>query len=196
MLNYFSNLEAKEQITLIGIVATTILSSLTLIITLKNNRKLRYINSITNERLESMSNLKLNVSELISILKDYLNKSNNEINFKDTYKLKLRIEFQLNSERNNEKYIINKMKNIFLILEYKNRLNYNISIKNMIEELEKLGLNMHSYPGDYLSNNSLTIETDKKYLDRLIRIEVNLLEEFLKQHIKKEWEKVKSEINK
>lgn len=65
VLNFFSNY--KDSFTSIGILITFIISSVSLYFTVKNNRAVYYVDSVTKNRVEWIDKLRNNLSEFISL---------------------------------------------------------------------------------------------------------------------------------
>ncbi|BCC29297.1 hypothetical protein [Bacillus cereus] len=194
MLDFFWDLSNKDKFTFIGIVISAGSSMFTLFISLKLNKRSSYVNSITNERITSMTQLKQNTAEYISMLKYFIVEEGTHISVEKLYNLKLQIEFQLNSAKGTETLIIQRMDNIFMLINYLNNIKQAITVKGILQELTDKGINKERLPIPYTEETRLNITNAKTYLKRLIHIEVDLLEENLKKHINQEWKKIKSEV--
>ncbi|MDA1913637.1 hypothetical protein [Bacillus cereus] len=194
MIDFFLELPNKDKVTFIGIIITATTSFFTLLISLKLNKRSSYINSITNERINSMTHLKQNTANYISILKSFIFNEESNISISKLYNLKLHIEYQLNHLKEREKIIIQRMDNLYILINYMHSINQDNIVKTILIELTNKGIDMNRLPIPYTEDTRLGIKNSKEYLKRLISMELDLLEADLKNHIKVEWEKIKKEI--
>ncbi|MCI4251558.1 hypothetical protein MRP26_21800 [Bacillus sp. CCB-MMP212] len=194
MLDFFLELPNKDKVTFIGIIITATTSFFTLLISLKLNKRSSYINSITNERINSMTHLKQNTANYISILKSFIFNEESNISISKLYNLKLHIEYQLNHLKEREKIIIQRMDKLYILINYMHSINQDNIVKTILIELTNKGIDMNRLPIPYTEDTRLGIKNSKEYLKRLISMELDLLEADLKNHIKVEWEKIKKEI--
>ncbi|PGT91949.1 hypothetical protein COD18_16060 [Bacillus cereus] len=194
MIDFFLDLPNKDKVTFIGIIITATTSFFTLLISLKLNKRSSYINSITNERINSMTHLKQNTANYISILKSFIFNKESNISISKLYNLKLHIEYQLNHLKEREKIIIQRMDNLYILINYMHSINQDNTVKTILIELTNKGIDMNRLPIPYTEDTRLGIKSSKEYLKRLINMELDLLEADLKNHIKVEWEKIKKEI--
>ncbi|QQN86686.1 hypothetical protein [Bacillus toyonensis] len=194
MIDFFLALPNKDKFTFIGIIITATTSFFTLLISLKLNKRSSYINSITNERINSMTHLKQNTANYISMLKSFIFSEESNISISKLYNLKLHIEFQLNILKEREKIIIQRMDNLYILIDYMHSISQNHAVKTILIELANKGIDIKRLPIPYSEDTQLGIKNSNEYLKRLINMELDLLESDLKNHIKVEWEKIKNEI--
>ncbi|PRD11801.1 hypothetical protein CQ058_04570 [Bacillus sp. MYb56] len=194
MIDFFLALPNKDKFTFIGILITATTSFVTLLISLKLNKRSSYVSSITNERINSMTHLKQNTANYISMLKSFIANEESSISISKLYNLKLHIEFQLNLIKEREKIIIQRMDNLYILINYLNSINQDNTVKTIITELTNKGIETARLPIPYTESTRLSIKNSRKYLKRVIGMELDLLEYDLKNHIKLEWEKIKTEI--
>ncbi|MGG1166272.1 hypothetical protein [Bacillus mycoides] len=194
MIDFFLELPNKDKFTFIGIIITATTSFFTLLISLKLNKRSSYVNSITNERINSMTHLKQNTAHYISMLKAFIANEESTISISELYNLKLHIEFQLNIIKEREKTIIQRMDNLYTLINYLNSIKKDNTVKMLLTELASKGIDTERLPIPYTEDTRLEIMDLKKYLKKLISMELDLLENNLKNHIKLEWEKIKMEI--
>lgn len=194
MIDSFLELPNKDKFTFIGIIITAAISFCTLLISLKLNKRSSYVNSITNERINSMTHLKQNTAHYISMLKAFIANEESTISISELYNFKLHIEFQLNIIKEREKTIIQRMDNLYTLINYLDSIKKDNTVKMLLSELASKGIDTERLPIPYTEDTRLGIIDLKKYLRRLINMELDLLENDLKNHIKLEWEKIKMEI--
>lgn len=193
-MDFFFELPNKDKFTLIGIIVTAATGFFTLLISLRLNKRSSYVNSITNERLNSMMQLKQNTANYISMLRNFIFDESNIISIEKLFNLKLNIEFQLNYTKENENLIIHRMENILKLIDLQHNIKSNITVKALIDEVIGIGIERERIPIPYSEDMILSRDNIIEYLKRLIKVELDLLEIKLKEHIKSEWEKIKSEI--
>jgi hypothetical protein len=194
MLDFYLGLSNKEKISFLGILFTFITSFSTLVISLNLNKKSSYVNSITNERITSMVQLKQNIASYLSMLKNFYLEGEISISIERLYCYKYYIEFQLNQSNPHEKLIVDRMERINILINCFNELKQPLVVKEIICILIEKGFKKEGLPIPYTEERLLTIEEAKKYIKRLINMELNIVEKELINHIKLEWEKIKSEV--
>ncbi|PGB73538.1 hypothetical protein COM03_27225 [Bacillus wiedmannii] len=194
----FMSLEVKDKLNLIGLVITFTVSSITLWNTRRISKKTGFLNSITKERVESMGELKEQISKYLSLIQKFpleiLKDEKERVEFVRAIEYrKNKIDFQLNDDREFEKKIIENLETT------------NSVIKLLIQTEESETINIHVELGRYnLSIDKLRItnvitnpnmnynqfcDTLNDSLDRLNKL---LIISF-KKHLKNEWEKIKKE---
>lgn len=72
-MEWFIQLETQYKITLIGVFATAIMSAISLYFSVRNNKAVHYVNSVTKSRIEWIQRLRSVVSEFISMTNVYNN---------------------------------------------------------------------------------------------------------------------------
>lgn len=204
-------LKIKDFITIGGIFATSFISLKTLRHTKKNNSKSLFVNSITKERVESMSELKEQVARYLSTVARYSLIENNK-NYsvdelvKEIEYTTLRIVFQLNPNNSDEEKIHNELRKINAIIKYRllymnndNEKTYPTGLLNLIDDHAIEVTDFYStYPNDKLIYSN--IEVSKKILNHFQKNHPKLLEKTLdylvkdiREHLKGEWNKIKTE---
>lgn len=73
-MNWFFELETQYKITLIGVFATAIMSAISLYFSVRNNRAVHYVNSVTKSRAEWIQELRNLISDFIAIVSTRENK--------------------------------------------------------------------------------------------------------------------------
>lgn len=183
-MEYLKTLSTKDFLTLTGLVITLFFSCSTFFLTLFHNKKSYHIQIISKERVDSLSKLKNNVSFLISNLNIYiLTKKNDDEELKKIIESILCISFQLNSSKNNEKYILNDLIVIHDLI--KTIININSNNKFPVQYRTETLL--------YFKKNTIKDNEEKKILISVQKL-TNDIEKKLTMHIKEEWQKIKKEI--
>lgn len=112
ILNYFSSNE--KAVTSIGILLTLLLSAITLIFTVRNNKAIHYINTITKSRVEWINKLRYLSSQYISVAKVSLYSPISSLESNERYEkliqLSLEIRLMLNFNDDFDKEIMNQTK--------------------------------------------------------------------------------------
>lgn len=108
ILNYFNSNE--KAFTAIGIILTLLLSAITLIFTVRNNKAIHYINTITKSRVEWINKLRNLSSQYISLAKVNLYSPVSSLESNERYEeliqLSLEIRLMLNFNDGFDKEII------------------------------------------------------------------------------------------
>lgn len=95
------NMEPKDWITLMSILVTLVIGITTLIISIRTNKKSRFVNAVTTERVKWMTNLKELISEYLSLAtyyddKPFLSGEEQAKYFERLFYLQNNIKLQLN----------------------------------------------------------------------------------------------------
>lgn len=95
------NMEPKDWITLVSILVTLVIGITTLIISIRTNKKSRFVNAVTTERVKWMTNLKELISEYLSLAtyyddKPFLSGEEQAKYFERLFYLQNNIKLQLN----------------------------------------------------------------------------------------------------
>ena len=108
--------DSKDWITIIGIGLTFFVSSISLYVSLTNNKKTLFINSITSSRIQWISIIRENIAKFCGLTFHYtltdLSKSEKQKVLEELDKVKYLIKLQLNREDEFDKMIINKLNTI------------------------------------------------------------------------------------
>ncbi|WJE82185.1 hypothetical protein [Bacillus sp. DX3.1] len=200
ILESFKNLEPKDQITFIGLVLTSVISLLTLINTIRINSKSAYLNSVTKERIESMTELKEQVAKYLSLIRRYqileLNTEEKASFLQELEYRKFKINFQLNEEKTNELEISSTLNHINALIVVTERVEGPVSIRDLKQSLVK-----EAFPiihADFEQEESTIINAleQKNILKSFLDNRLSNLKVSLKKHVKTEWEKIKKESKK
>ncbi|MDN7243014.1 hypothetical protein QWY14_14455 [Planococcus sp. N028] len=206
-----SSLEAKDYITISGLLITAVISLATLILTSRSNKKNLYMNSVTKERVTSMSELKEQVARYISTISNYniINEYNeDEINLilKENEYRALRIMLQLNPDKSEEEDLYKEITKINSLIKYKHKIFDDEKRANNPKDLLKLievqNINISSFYENYFDelgnisaqqlNQKILVKFEEKYKHILGNLLANLISK-IRIHLKKEWGKVKKE---
>ena len=173
--------------TVVGILLTLLFSIISLWFTVQNNKAVQYMDSVTKNRVEWISILRKNVSELIALLDtldltdgiadlDEVEKYPFSENLKKLNQLSGEIKLMLNFSDNFDREIMYQID--LIILEYKNL--YLLSQSNILE---------HKKAGDkiFIPNNDIT---NKQY--EITAASEKLLDN-MQIYLKSEWNRVKYE---
>lgn len=147
----------KEYIAIIGIFVTLVISSISLFISLRNNKKTLFINSITSSRIKWIGVLRENISEFCGLTYHFaitdLTKSEKQKVIEQIDKLRFLIKLQLNR---NDKFDVKLMQKVELIpnlTDLRNNKELKKEIDNLIElsqdllKLEWEGAKLESMKG-------------------------------------------------
>ncbi|MEH7435758.1 hypothetical protein, partial [Bacillus thuringiensis] len=141
ILEAFTNLETKDQFTFIGLLLTSGISLLTLVKTTRINRKAAYLNSVTKERIESMTELKEQVAKYLSLIQRYqileLDIQERASFLQELEYRKFKIDFQLNEAKTNELEISITLNHINTLIGIIENTEDSISVGNLKQKLVK-----------------------------------------------------------
>ncbi|WP_144572257.1 hypothetical protein [Bacillus paramycoides] len=199
ILEAFTNLEPKDKFTFIGLLLTSGISLLTLIKTARINRKAAYLNSITKERIESMTELKEQVAKYLSFIRRYqileLDIQERASFLQELEYRKFKIDFQLNDAKANELEISITLNHINTLIGIIENAEDSISVGSLKQKLVKESFPIihadFSQPESTILNASEQKNILKSFLDK----QLSDLKMSLKNHVKMEWEKIKEESN-
>lgn len=173
-----------ENIKVYITIGTAIISFATLLVSLKINKRSILNNSVTKERIESLTSLKNNLAEFNSLIYTYI-VSEKTIDINRVYFYKNLIEYQFNNTKDIEKDIVIKLEKIvFLTCELV--YTQNESKEEFLKKFEAI---------DFKNGDSLIYINNKQFVKSILKIEFDLFEYLTKNHLKSEWEKVKDESN-
>lgn len=151
MVDWLNELQAKDIITFIGIILTTIISFVTLVFTIKNNKAVHYVNAITKSRVEWIQNVRESISEYFAAI-DVMYLSCEKNDFSENVKtmeslthLKNKLVLYLNYTDDKDKQIIEYLSDInknafiyyrlkYFLMEY--TLNENKDKRKILEMIE------------------------------------------------------------
>ena len=131
-------MESKDYITIFGIFVTLIISSISLYISLRNNKKTLFINSITSSRIKWIGILRENISQFCGLTYHFAITELSDIEkqkvIEQIDKLRFLIKLQLNR---NDKFDVKLMKKVDLIPKLTDPRK-NEELKTEIDNLIKL----------------------------------------------------------
>lgn len=197
----------KDLITLLGVSATFLVGYKNLKNAKKHNEKSLYINSITKERIESLSKLKLNLAKYFSIMSLINSKSvKGNLDISDKYaeleQIKYEIFFQLNPENPDEEMIckeFNKINNIVKVLMIGEE---NVSENAIKDLLNEHNLDMYTF---YKIHKKYSANLSKEYYQNdiinyffdtifdILDLSKSILIYKMRKHLKNEWSRSKND---
>ncbi|MFP8644517.1 hypothetical protein ACLHWY_23505 [Priestia aryabhattai] len=200
ILEAFKTLEPKDQFTVGGIILTSVISLITLINTIRINWKSAYLNSVTKERIESMTELKEQVAKYLSLIRRYqlfeLSTEDKATFLQELEYRRYKIDFQLNEKRNSEAKLSISLEHINKLIGVIEKVSGDISVERLKENLNK-----ENFPLTYVEfeqeNSALLNNVEQKtILKDALENRIKNLNMLLKSHLKTEWEKIKKESKK
>lgn len=180
IFNFLSSLKAEDKITLFGIIITVVVSIITLLYSIKNNKSVQYMDAVTKSRIDWIQKLRDLVSEFIAKTNVYNN----------AY---YRKNFDKSGEHLSE--CQNLCSSIKLLLNCCDQRDKNIAT------LCELILKEHRMYTDTIHNLNVDksgyfIESDKsKKLKKSIEDNISELTKQVQIYLKAEWNRVKYESN-
>lgn len=197
-----NSLEAKDYITLLGLIITASISLSTLLVSKKNNHKTMYVNSITKERVESMGELKEQVSRYLSVVSNYSSMSGSPDVEKKAFFQELdyrvnKIMLQLNQNNEFEEKILGDVIKINSLIKFKESIldcgSVDQQSQALLEIIKKYNIELSTFCNEYEGiNGKVLLEFKENFSNILSLLISNVVSDFRK-HFKNEWEKIKSE---
>lgn len=175
----FSN---AQHIALLTSTITALITLTTLFFTIKNNKSNNFVNSVNRERIDSLNNLKLYVSEFNSHIYSIIYEDTS-LRTSELIKLKNLIEFQLNPNRLSELLIITHINKVIKLVE----------VSNSIEKYSKIELFIFIKELQIDDFQNLIYLNNKQFLKSILKIEQAKFENAIAIQIKNEWSKIKKD---
>lgn len=196
-----------DIIAIIGILATLFISIWSLVSSKKSNRKANYINSITHERVNSLTELKEQVSKYLSLVSNPVfsdDNINKNLFYQEIDYRKNRVMLQLNIKSPKEEALAEELADINLYLKCCGAIytqdSYELKINNIktLIRINKPGCNGNfknlKLGQDISEGTDLLKDFETDFQTNLSQM-VNELMINLRSHFKDDWEKIKKETN-
>lgn len=185
ILEFFKN--NKDAITAVGIVLTFLISLISLRFTVKNNKAVHYVNSVTKNRVDWIDKLRKNMAEFISLL-DTQDLTDTFIEIDDFIKIPIGENLKKLNQIGSE---------IKLMMNYSD--SFDRKIMNQIDLIivcyKKLHLKIQQSIMDNKKNHDVIFTPDDEVLKSQAEIDVlstKLLSD-MQVYLKSEWNRVKYE---
>ncbi|MCY9191037.1 hypothetical protein [Bacillus mojavensis] len=164
----------KDWITLVSILVTLVIGITTIVISIRTNKKSRFVNAVTTERVKWMTTLKDLLSEYLSLIAVFYEEdSGNKL------------------EENEKKEYFQKL------LYLRNRINLHLNYKGKYDKLINTLVNAINIEifGYYKAVRYKDVTNHEEVMLKIDRM-ANLISTISSRYLKKEWERVKEEAEK